>query len=476
MCAIVLFGSPPARAQQPKPPQEQPAVTAFARNWTRMESWSWFEPPAGGGDPDYTFLANRLQFGVTRQRPRYDLLAALQYVQFGGLPRDATGPGPLGTGALYFDHSGRTDSRQLYLRYLSVRFKGVVRGLDVQVGRMAYASGAEAASGVPKVETVKRQRVDSRLVGEFEWSIYQRGFDGVRVDFDRSRWRATAAALRPTQGGFEDAAGVGIDDIDLFAAALTRRPGGALPGTEVQVFGYHYDDRRQVRARPDNTGRGADRIDVQVATYGATVVRSAPIGPGELDALLWAAAQTGSWFEQSHRAYALAIEAGYQWTTTPWRPWVRAGVNRASGDEDPADDRHGTFFPMLPTVRRYSQSATYSPMNLHDTFAQVMLRPTASMTLRIDLHRVGLAKAADRWYAGSGATQESGTTFGYAGRLSRGATGLGTVVEGSADYAFNEHWSLNGYAGCIRGGDVVRRNFADTRFTFVYLESVVRFH
>jgi len=147
--------------------------------------------PPGGGRPDYAFVANRLLFGFERKRSGYEIEAAGQYVQFGGLPSDAAGPGPLGTGALYYGHSGRTTSHGVYLRYLNVALEAAGSGLTVRAGRMGYTSGAETASGRPKVESVKRQRVDARLVGEFEWSLYQRGYDGARVDVDRSsrdRW------------------------------------------------------------------------------------------------------------------------------------------------------------------------------------------------------------------------------------------------------------------------------------------------
>ena len=61
----------------------------------------------------------------------------------------AAGSGPLGHGATYYSHAGRTDSHQVYLRYLNVQLKELAPGLSVQVGRMPYSSGGEAASGVP---------------------------------------------------------------------------------------------------------------------------------------------------------------------------------------------------------------------------------------------------------------------------------------------------------------------------------------
>ena len=89
-------------------------------NLTRVESWLFFEPPPTGS-PDYTFIANRLRVALNGTWTRFDVNAAAQYVQFGGLPTKALGPGPFGTGALYYQHAGRTDSSGAYLRTLSLR-------------------------------------------------------------------------------------------------------------------------------------------------------------------------------------------------------------------------------------------------------------------------------------------------------------------------------------------------------------------
>jgi len=102
-----------AAGAQPAQPTAGPArtLTFFARDWTRVEMWRFFEPNPGGGDPDYADIATRLQVGVEGRASRYEVTAALQFVQFAGLPAHATGPGPLGTGALYFDQGGGANSR-----------------------------------------------------------------------------------------------------------------------------------------------------------------------------------------------------------------------------------------------------------------------------------------------------------------------------------------------------------------------------
>ena len=370
--------------------------------------WSFFTPAPGGADPDYAHVGNRLFFGVEGRRPRVDFTVGLQYVQFGGLPTNAIGPGPLGAGGAYFQHAGRSDSRQLYVRAINATFKQVLPGLNVQVGRMGYTSGAEAVSGVPKIEAVKRQRLDSRLVGEFEWSLYQRAFDGVRLDWRRAPTRLTVSAFHPTQGGFEDAAGVSIDDLAIVNGVATFEPGHPFRGAEWQVFSHYYADTRAVTARPDNTGRAAARADVHVTTIGTSLVGAYATRVGQVDALGWFAGQGGSWYEQAHRAWSLGLEGGHQWTRAPWQPWLRAGLLYASGDDDASDARHGTFFQMLPTVRRYSMTTAYSQMNLNDRFVQALLKPHPRLAIRADVHWLSLAQAADGWYYGSGATQEEG--------------------------------------------------------------------
>lgn len=477
---------PPAEAQA-APAVAPKAFTVYVRDWTRVESWRFFQPVSGSGDPDYTFIANRLQLGLERHRRRYDFVAAGQYVQLGGLPTGAIAPsplGPMGTGGLYYQQSApvaadrTTASNELYLRYLYLRVKDITPGWSVQMGRMAYTSGAESASGDAKIEAVKRQRVDSKLLGEFEWSHFQRGYDGIRTDVDRKAFHVTGAVMMPTQGGFEDSGNTAITKIRVAAGVVAVKPNAKLRHSAWESFVVRYDDTRAVAARPDNSGQAATGVDVHITTIGTMLVGAYPVTPShQADVLVWTAWQSGDWYGQTHRAAVLTTEAGLQWTTPRWKPWIRGGFTHATGDKNPSDNRHGTFFQVLPTVRKYSLSATYSVMNLNDGFVQVLASPRPNVSLRLDVHALSLASASDRWYYGSGATQNEGSIFGYAARPSQGATGLGTVTEGAVDYRVNPRWSINGYLGVFTGGDVVKATFTggDRALTFGYIENVLQF-
>jgi hypothetical protein len=317
LVALITFATVgPVSAQTPPPAGSPPSSSwsLLAQDTFRLESWRFFEPRPGGGDPDYAFGANRLLLQARYVAPRFDVRLAAQHVTLLGLPRNASGPGALGTGALYFDQADRRrHPQQLYLRYASVRVKDVLPGLSFEAGRQAYASGAEAASE-PALEAVKRQRLDARLVGEFEWSIYQRAFDGVRVDFARRNTRLTAVALLPTTGGFARKAGRTMTDLVVTGATFDLLPSPTRPHTQVQAFVWRYDDDRAVTGRPDNTGRAAPRADVRVTTVGGSVVGVYPAGGGRVDVLGWGALQRGAWYGDDHGALAWAGEAGYQWT------------------------------------------------------------------------------------------------------------------------------------------------------------------
>lgn len=472
------FAPATALAQPPSPPPTppaQPAWTFTVQDVLRVESWRFFEPRPGGGDPDYAFAGNRVLLQARRTAPRFDITLAAQHVGLLGLPDGAAGPGALGTGALYYAQGGQhTLVGRLYPRYAHIRLKNVAAGLDVQVGRQAYASGAESPSGVPKIEAVKRQRVDARLVGEFEWSLYQRSYDGVRAEWSRPEVRLTGAAFMPTQGGFARESEKTMTDVVLAGLTLDVRPSPSRANTALQAFLWHYGDARRVTGRPDNTGRVAGRADVSVTTIGGSVIGAYSAGNGQVDVLGWIAAQTGSWYDHDHGAVAFAAEAGYQWTGKPWSPWLRVGFNHASGDDDAGDGDHGTFFPMLPTMRRYSMTTVNSTMNLDDLFVSAILRPRSALNLRVDWRRLRLASAADRWYAGSGATLATGGNFGYVSRPSNGSTDFGSSLEMSAAYTINQYWSVNGFAGRMWGGPVVTGTFAGSSLWFVYVESGLR--
>jgi hypothetical protein len=478
--AIVLVLSAPAGAQP-----AEPAVRATIVNVTRVESWSFFEPRIDIlslstdpiGDPDYTFLGDRAELGVNVQGERFDVTGAFNYVRLENLPTTAIGPGGFGSGAFYFAATGERYSYQLYFGELAVRVKSRDRRRALTIGRMRFnevrlrqPSSRDAGFG-ETINRLSRDRLDSRLIGNFEWSLYQRRFDGAGVDVDRGRWQFSAGAFMPTQGGFEESTNLTMTRIQLGTATARHATGTA----ESQAFAYVYRDRRKGRKAVVDNRLGLDApVDVTVTTLGGSHARVIPLPSGHADVVAWGAAQVGDWYGLPHRAGSAVVEAGHRWTHAAGRPYVRAGYAWASGDGAWDDGRHTTFFQMLPSSRKFALSSAYTHMNLRDAFAQLLIEPRR-FNARIEVHKVSLASGEDLWYQGSGATSSGDRFFGFSGRYANSETSLGTVLEGTIDMPIRRYWSVNAYAGVIWGGRVVKQLFTDKPLRLWSIENVIRF-
>lgn len=440
-------------------------VSLFANDSFRWEEWRFFDPAAPGGDPDYGFFSNQFRFGVKVDQNKWQAEASLQYVKQVSLPDDAAGVpgGALGLGAVYFLHNGSTAPDSLYIKYLNLGLLDIAdTGINATVGRFDYSGGLEAMSGIPKIDWLKKTRLDARLIGGFDYSIYQRSFDGFKLGWNHDTGYLSIAGFRPTQGGFEASANKEISRIDILATSYTFKPGKLVPNSEIQLFDYYLSDTRNVAFRADNSGSPLPlRQDLSFHTIGGHFAGAKKLGSGTADLLLWGAYQTGDWFEQDHRASAVAAEFGYEFTDVPWKPWIRVGGFYGSGDDNPADGTHNTFYQILPTVRKYSFTTAYNLMNNEDYFIQLLLSPWKKLNLRTDLHYLRLAESADLWYSGAGATQSHGVIQGFSGRPSGGDNYLGTSLEFTAQYKLTKDINTQVFYGHIFGGDVIKNNFSD---------------
>lgn len=473
---MVLLVSCLAGAQEPVPPVPAEPVGQWITEFDlrmRAESWDWFAPPQGGNDYAYGHARLRARLGYRIPR-EVEALLEIQDVQMLGLPDQAIGPegiGQMGLGGILYGHSARVNSNSGGIRqaYLKV---GDLEDVQVQVGRMEYSSGAQVMPTDPSLAQLKRTRIKDRLIGTFDFSAYARTFDGIRVDGDSGEFHVSAFAARPTQGGFEPNFSHSMSDVFVSELAVTTRQSELLSDGEAQLFWNYYDDHRkvpQVDNRPvARRGQIFATGGNQIHTVGFHLLHKL----GEKgDFLAWYAHQAGSWGAQSHRADAFTLELGYQWKEADWQPWLRSGYSYFSGDSDPNDGVHSTFYPVLPTIRPYAMTPFYTEANLKDVFVQLMLKPTAQTTARFDAHLLNLASARDLWYAGSGATQNQGAIQGFAGRPGGGGSHLGTLVDLGLDHQLDSNQKLSFYAGHVFGGDVPAANYmASPNANFFFLE------
>ncbi len=436
-------------------------VTFGGEIFGRYAYWNWFEGPSHDNEYSYGFQRTRLHLKYTSKY--LTAFVQPQYVHMFGVPDDALKAppeGPLGMGGLYYVHNHDTEPYDCGVHQAYLTLHTPDRSWLLKFGRFEYSDGLEVLQQADgkHFNALKKTRLGDRMISPFGWSAFGRSFDGVLGQYDRDKVNATASFFYPTQGGWEEDIDTTIDDIRITTFTLTGKRGSIIPGMELAGFYYNYRDDRDVTQRVDNTGQmlASDGVDIDIHMIGGHAVGVYDVGPGKMDVLLWGGAQFGDWYELDQKAYALSAEVGYQFTDVFAKPWLRAGYYVGSGDSNPGDGEHETFFQMAPGTRKYNLLPYCDLMNTEDLFFQLITHPMKKLMLRVDYHILRLNEADDRWYMGSGPTQRHGRIFGYLGRPTCGEDELAQELDFMINYEINPHWSVMMSYSHIFGGDVVR--------------------
>jgi hypothetical protein len=216
-------------------------------------------------------------------------------------------------------------------------------------------------------------------------------------------------------------------------------------------------------------------------TFGAHSLHVFTTHAGTIDALGWGVLQTGVWGTQTQRAYAFDFEAGYQPKMAPklkplatLMPWIPGGYTVGSGDGNPNDSRHGTFFQILPTPCAYARFPFYNMMNTEDRFGALVLRPHAKVTTASEFHSPRLTNASDLWYSGGGVFQP--WTFGYTGRSTSGRRPLANLYDSSAEYRATRRVTCTAYFGYAQGLAAMEQIYPHGKNgEFGYVETLFKF-
>ena len=460
---------------------EQGEMWASGEITSRYENWNWFEPsPQSNDNHDYGYYFIQSRFALGYKFKWLEAFLQIQDTYVGELPDDAIASAPagaLGLGATYYVHRRQSDAHGTFVKKGYLRFKNILfDGFSLMGGRFDYVDGLEVTYDNPKIMWLKKMRLAERMIGPFGWSAFTRSFDGGQTSLDKDLFNITAMFSHPTEGGFENDHHT-ITKISLLATTLTLKHDKIIPHTENRLIYFYYGDDRS-SPKVDNTipDSQKNKGKIEIHTIGYHWLSALKFGPGEGDFLIWGSRQFGRWGSLSHNAWAWAAETGYQFTNISAKPWLRIGYFMSSGDSNPDDSTHETFFQMLPTARKYAFFPFYNLMNNEDFFIQMIVKPIRKIEMRIDFHILKLHERNDLWYMGAGATQRSGNIFGYTGRPSFGDRNLAKMLDLSMMYDFNTHINLNAYYGHAWGNDVVENIYTrnDSADLF-FLELTLKF-
>ncbi len=438
------------------PPAAKPGVIQFqATLRSRFEAWDWFQ---GEANNNYAFLGNLLRLSILQSTKTYDWQIELAVPFLLGLPDDAIAPAPqnqLGLGGNYYgaNHNSR-NTAMAFIKQGFVRFKGETQ--SVKVGRFEFIDGSELVPKNATLAFLKTTRVNQRLVGPFGFTHVMRSFDGMHYVWNAPAGNVTFVGAIPTRGVFQTD-GWGWVEAGLGYLSFNKPLVKNKQAAELRLFGIYYQDWRKV-LKTDSRSAAARRNDmgnIRIGSFGGHFLYTASGAPGAVDFLAWGLGQTGKWGVLDHRAGAVAVEGGFQPAILPkLKPWVRGGYYYGSGDSDPNDSKHGTFFQILPTARPFARFPFFNLMNNEDINAALIVRPHKNVSFSSEMHALRLTSRTDLWYQGGGAFQP--WTFGYTGRAASGARGLATLYDLSTDLRVNAHLSFNVYYGYANGKSVMR--------------------
>ena len=495
---IVLAGSSRVCGQQPKESVSSPASAVpsgkrettqskkhklgpleISGSWrVRGEGWDWFQ--AARGDNSYGFGHSLLSIAIGQQSERFDWrLEGAQDAIF-GLPTGAVLPAPqgqLGLGGTYYAANGNgADNFNGFVQEAFIRIKKLGNG-SLRLGRFTFLDGTEVIPRDATLAALVQTRIAQRLIGNFGWSAVGRSYDGGQFSYKLGKNNLTFLAARPTRGVFQIDA-MGEVDVDLYYGTLTIPIEAKHGAGELRVFSIGYADRRTSVLKTDNRPlavRAADHQPILIGTYGADYLHVFNTEKrGKFNFLLWGALQSGSWGVQRDGAGAFFGEFGWQPPELHVKPWISVGYSYGSGDGNPDDSHHGTFFQILPTPRPYARFPFYNMMNNEDFYASFVVRPHARLSLRSEVHALRLNKSTDLWYLGGGVFQPN--TFGYTGRPSNGSRSLADVADLSADYQMTGSLGITLYYAHAWGKSVIAQIYPNNPDgQLAYVETNLRF-
>jgi hypothetical protein len=335
-----------------------------------------------------------------------------------------------------------------------------------RVGRQDLKNASAISYQEGNWKYLKNKRLGQRLVGGVGWTHGERSYDGFSARMEQDGHVLDLYVAEPTTGVFEIDRGYKRQKDVIFGGLdWTIERGTWLENTELSAFFVGYADDRDPQKVAGFFG------EIKVYTLGFSALGVYPVGPGNFDLILWGAVQLGQYidtvpggtlaFTSTRRLDQLAgagiAEVGYQLPDVWGKPWLRTGVNFATGDSDPGDGDRNTFFNILPTNHLYygyADALAFS--NVIDLMVQLKLSPCPKLGLELAFHQFWLYTQDDFRYFGSGAFARR--SLGYGRSPSNNSNNVGQEIDFVMNYKVNKHLGLMAGVAHLFGGGVLSRN------------------
>ena len=264
------------------------------------------------------------------------------------------------------------DQWELQNAFVDVACCGPTPGATLRLGRQELLLGSQ------------------RLLSPLDWTNTRRTFEGAKLTGRVSGLLLDAFWTRPVIIRVD---GANLSDDNSVFTGLTVRPAtpGSLAwetylmrleqGSETLLWGRQGEhDRVTIGGRLSKAlGSGATRVEVEGAWQGGTLA------------------------DEDISAFFVASDVTRSFAALLARPTVGVGFDYASGDDEPGDDRAGTFHQLFPLAHAFAgYMDILGRQNLVEIRAVTTAAPAAPLVLRVSGHHFLRANDADGAYAVGG--------------------------------------------------------------------------
>jgi len=250
---------------------------------------------------------------------------------------------------------------------------------------------------------------EQRLISPLDWANTRRTFDGANIFYRGSDWNVDGFWARPVpfaQHVNSDSNFDSSDDSQEFIGLYST-----YKGKKDQTYDFYF-----LRfAEYEGPGTFFAPTDADPMLFGAR-------WQGKQDCYLWdfeGGYQFGEWGTLDQTAGYFTAGLGREWAKNKYKPKVYLYYDYASGDQDPTDDKHQTFFQYFPLVHKYFGFCDLvARQNIHDLNFPLTLQTSKQTQFLIWHHIFWLDSARDALYNAAGApirfdpTGSSGTYVG----------------------------------------------------------------
>lgn len=404
---------PPAGAQAPAAPPAAPPhvlpswLELHAEQRTRYETIDARYRPAEVGSDQQLDFRTRLQARVGTAR-----WWGYTEIQDSRIALDDSAS-TIGTGAVV-----KTKVEQLHVGVAWKNLGASKVGVQIEAGRFSRDIGSR------------------RLISRNVYGNSTTNYDGLLARAGTGTWSALALATRPVFYTYPALTrDPRFDHLSLSGLYLTN---SKRRGATVELYGLAWRDGSGMAA--------ASRRALN--TVGARMLGS--LGPGrrtEYEVEL--AYQGGHVGTRTHDAWLQHAQAGYTFSSAPWKPRVLALWDYASGDADPTDAHNDSFDPLIGDRRfEFGPIGLYGLIprsNIISPGAWAIVKPTAPLETWLQVRGLWLAEARDRWRS-----VNLGDATGAAG------THIGTQVEWRTRYRVTPHVEFDGGVTVLRESHFVQ--------------------